>query len=171
MFPLMLSLLMLWGLGQDDIPKVGERAPDFEAQATGNKTIRLSDLRGHWVVLYFYPKSFTPGCTTEACTLRDAYGKIQSQGAVILGVSLDNIETQERFKKEYNLPFDLISDHDKKIAKAYGVLGVGGLYAKRVTFLIDPEGRVAHVFEKVDPARHDREVYETLKKLKEMPKS
>ncbi len=171
MIPVLLSMLLLFGSGKDDRPRVGDPAPDFEAQATGGKTIRLSDLRGHWVVLYFYPKSFTPGCTTQACTLRDAYEKIQSLGAVILGVSLDDLETQERFKAEYKLPFDLISDHDKKIAKAYGVLGMGGLYAKRVTFLIDPEGRIAHIFEKVDPARHDREVYETLSKLQATAKS
>ncbi|MDQ7040208.1 MAG: peroxiredoxin [Rhodothermus sp.] len=171
MMPVLLSMLLLFGFGKSDRPKVGEPAPDFEAKATGGKTIRLSDLRGQWVVLYFYPKAFTPGCTTEACTLRDAYEKIRALGAVILGVSLDNLETQERFKAKYNLPFDLISDQDKKIARAYDVLGMGGLYAKRVTFLIDPEGRIAHIFEKVDPARHDREVYETLKQLQESRKS
>lgn len=171
MLSLMLSLLLLFGFSKADMPKVGDPAPDFEAQATGNKTIRLSRLRGQWVVLYFYPKAFTPGCTTEACTLRDAYEQIQSLGAVILGVSLDDLKTQERFKAKYKLPFDLISDHDKKIAKAYGVLGMGGLYAKRITFLIDPEGRIAHVFDQVNPARHDREVYETLKKLQGSAKS
>lgn len=167
----LLSMLLVFGWSKADRPRIGDLAPEFEAQATGGKTIRLSDLRGQWVVLYFYPKSFTPGCTAEACTLRDAYEQIQSLDAVILGVSLDNLETQERFKAKYRLPFDLISDHDKKISRAYGVLGIGGLYAKRVTFLIDPEGRIAHIFDEVDPARHDHEVYEKLKQLQATYKS
>ncbi len=171
MMPLMLSLLLFLSARDTDRPKVGDPAPDFEAQATGDQTIRLRDLRGQWVVLYFYPKSFTPGCTTQACTLRDAYEKIQSLGAVILGVSLDDLETQERFKAEYKLPFDLISDVHGEIARAYEVLADNGRYARRVTFLIDPEGRIAHIFEKVDPARHDREVYETLKRLQVSRKS
>jgi len=162
-FPLMFLMLPLFNT--DKKPKVGAPAPAFEAPATNDQTIRLSDLRGKWVVLYFYPKAFTPGCTKESCALRDSYKEIQQLGAVILGVSLDDIETQKRFKEEYKLPFELLSDRDKEISRAYGVLGMGGLYAKRVTFIIDPEGRIAYIFDKVDAANHDEEVKEVLSQL------
>ncbi len=164
MWTLLLAFLLLFSF-TDKRPKVGEPAPDFEAPATNDQTIKLGDFRGKWVVLYFYPKAFTPGCTKEACALRDAYKEIQQLGAVILGVSLDDVDTLKRFKEEYHLPFELVSDADKSISKAYGVLGFGGLYAKRVTFIIDPEGKVAHVFEKVNAAEHDREVLEVLQKV------
>lgn len=161
-------------------PRIGKPAPDFQALATNGKTIKLSDLKGSWVVLYFYPKSFTPGCTAEACALRDSYDKITEIGVVlpededkkqgldviILGVSTDSIETQNKFKSEYNLPFDLLSDKEKAISKAYDVLGITGLTAQRKTFIIDPKGDIAYVFDKVDAGKHDQEVMEVLDKLK-----
>ncbi|MCS7082660.1 MAG: peroxiredoxin [Bacteroidetes bacterium] len=161
---LLVFALTLWP-GSDKKPKVGDPAPDFEAPATSGKTIRLRDLKGSWVVLYFYPKAFTPGCTAQSCALRDGYAEIQKLGAVILGVSLDDLETQKRFKAEHRLPFELLSDVDKKIAGAYGVLAPMGLFAQRKTFIIDPEGRIAYVFDKVDAAKHDQEVRQVLAQL------
>nr|BCX01007.1 MAG: peroxiredoxin [Bacteroidota bacterium] len=157
--------LMVFGLGSDEKPRVGDPAPDFEAPATNGKTIRLSALKGKWVVLYFYPKAFTPGCTAQSCSLRDGYAEIEKFGAVVLGVSLDDLETQKRFKAEHRLPFELISDADKKIARAYGVLAPMGLFAQRKTFVIDPQGRIAYIFEKVDTARHEQEVRQVLAQL------
>lgn len=141
-------------------------APDFSAPATNGKNISLRDLSGKWLVLYFYPKAFTPGCTSESCSLRDHHKDIIQEDAVILGVSLDNIETQKKFKKEYKLPFELLSDVNKDIARAYNTLGFMGLYTKRVTFLISPEGKIAHVFDKVNTATHDQQVLKKLHALK-----
>ncbi|MEW6365413.1 MAG: peroxiredoxin [Acidobacteriota bacterium] len=145
---------------------VNDLAPDFNAPSTSGETIRLSGLKGSWVVLYFYPKAFTPGCTKESCSLRDGYAYVQKQGAKILGVSLDDIETQTRFKKEYALPFDLISDSKKEISKAYGTLGAMAAYSERKTFIISPDGKIAHIFDKVNVDDHDAEVVAMLEKLK-----
>lgn len=159
--------------------RIGKPAPDFSALATSGKTIKLSDLKGSWVVLYFYPKSFTPGCTAEACALRDSYDKITDIGVVlssdedkkhstdvvILGVSTDSIETQNKFKAEYKLPFDLLSDKEKIISKAYDVLGMTGMAAQRKTFIINPEGNIAYIFDKVDAGKHDQEVMKVLEEL------
>lgn len=160
-------------------PRIGKSAPDFSALATNGKTIKLSDLKGSWVVLYFYPKSFTPGCTAEACALRDSYDKLTDIGValpsdenkkeksdvVILGVSTDSIETQNKFKAKYNLPFDLLSDKEKTISKAYDVLGLTGMTAQRKTFIINPEGNIAYIFDKVDAGKHDQEVMKVLEEL------
>lgn len=158
--------------------QVGDAAPGFEALATDDKKIKLSDLKGRWIVLYFYPKSFTPGCTAEACALRDSYGdiqklgvmigdekpKVQESGAVILGVSTDKIGTQKKFKAKYNLPFELLDDSNKDIAKAYDVLRITGT-AQRKTFIINPEGKIAYIFEKVNASEHDSEVKKVLADL------
>lgn len=148
-------------------PEVGANAPDFEAPATNGKTIKLSDFKGSWVVLYFYPKSFTPGCTAESCSLRDSYTDIRDMDAVILGVSLDDIETQQKFKDKYKLQFELVSDKDKEISKKFDVLGLAGMYAKRKTFIINPDGKIAYIFDKVNANEHDAEVKDVLDKLKE----
>lgn len=144
----------------------GDMAPDFSAPATNGKTMHLKDLKGQWVVLYFYPKAFTPGCTKESCSLRDHHAEITKEGAVILGVSLDDIATQKKFKEKYRLPFELLSDADKTMARAFNTLGFMGLYTKRVTYLISPEGKIAHVFEDVNAATHDRQVLDKLRELK-----
>lgn len=147
--------------------KVGNKAPDFNAPSTTGKNISLEELKGKWVVLYFYPKSFTPGCTAESCSLRDGYKDIQKMNAVVLGVSLDGIETQKKFKEKYKLSFELLADTEKKISKAYDVLGFGSLYAKRKTFIINPEGKIVHIIDKVTTGSHDTQVLEILRKLQE----
>lgn len=146
-------------------PMINKPAPDFKAPATNGKTVSLSDYKGQWLVLYFYPKAFTPGCTAESCSLRDGFSEIQKLNATVLGVSLDDLETQKKFKAKYNLPFDLLDDKNKKIAKAYDVLGMLGLYAQRKTFIINPKGTLVYIFDKVSSKTHDQEVYKKLKEL------
>jgi thioredoxin-dependent peroxiredoxin len=158
-FLLALSASKAWGL------QVGDPAPDISAPSTSGKNVKLSELKGSWVVLYFYPKAFTPGCTAESCSLRDGYSEIRKLGATILGVSLDNLTTQIDFQAKYHLPFDLLSDSKKDVAKAFDSLGLAGLMAQRKTFIISPEGKIAFIFDKVNTGGHDKEVAETLKKL------
>lgn len=148
-----------WGLN------VGDPVPDISAPSTSGRDVKLTELKGSWVVLYFYPKAFTPGCTAESCSLRDGYAEIQRLGAMILGVSLDNLPTQIDFKAKYRLPFDLLSDSKKEVTKAFNVLGLAGLMAQRKTFVINPEGKIAWIFDKVNTGGHDREVTEVLKNL------
>jgi peroxiredoxin Q/BCP len=148
--------------------KEGDLAPEFRAKATGGREISLADLRGKNVVLYFYPKDDTPGCTKEACAFRDATGEIQAKGAVVLGVSIDPPASHERFAAKFQLPFPLLSDADKKIVAAYGVWGkkrfMGRTYqgTHRVTFLIGPDGRIRKIWPKVKPAEHAEEVLAAL---------
>ena len=149
--------------------EVGETAPLFTGLSTGGKTISLEKYRGSWVVLYFYPKAFTPGCTAESCSLRDKYEILIAKKAEVIGVSFDDIETQEEFKTAHNLPFDLISDHDKKIAKLYDAVGFLGLYAKRKTYIIGPDGKIAYIFQKIDTKNHSEEVIAVIEKLDEIP--
>ena len=146
--------------------QVGDAAPAFKAPSTAGRELSLGDFAGKWLVVYFYPKSFTPGCTTESCALRDGYADIQAEGAVILGVSLDKLETQNKFKAEHKLPFDLLSDETKEVAKAFDVLAIGGFMAKRVTFIVNPEGKVAKILDDVKTGSHDGQVLEALRTLK-----
>lgn len=143
--------------------EIGQPAPSFDCLSTTGKNLTLNDFKGKWLVLYFYPKAFTPGCTAESCSLRDNHGEIKKLGAEILGVSLDGLETQIEFKKKYQLPFELLADAEKKVGTAYGVLGFLSLYAKRKTFIIDPDGKLAHIFDSVTSASHDEEVLKILK--------
>jgi peroxiredoxin Q/BCP len=137
-----------------------EIAPDFELQTDNGESVRLSDYRGKPVVLYFYPKDNTPGCTKEACGIRDAWSDFERRGAVVLGVSADSISSHERFKAKYQLPFTLLADTEHAVAESYGVwkpkrlAGKSFLGVVRATFLIDAEGKVAKVWPKVDPAKH-----------------
>ena len=149
--------------------KVGDSAPGFAAPAASGKTIKLSDFKGQWVVLYFYPKAGTPKCTQEACSLRDGYAETQKAGAVIVGVSLDDLDVLQKFQQTESLPFELLSDSKKQVSRAYGVLGLGGLFAQRRTFLIDPQGRIAYIFEEVNPAGHSRQVLDVLARLQAQP--
>jgi len=147
--------------------KVGDRAPDFTLTDERGLPRSLKNYLGKSpVVLYFYPKDFTPGCTAEACSFRDDYKVYEQKGAVVVGVSLDSVESHARFSEHYNLPFTLLSDNKKEVAKAYGVLGLGGLLAKRVTFIIDRSGSIAAIFSRVDVKQHSQEVLEALEKVR-----
>ena len=145
--------------------KAGDRAPDFSAPATNGKTVQLSDFKGKWLVLYFFPKAFTPGCTAQACSLRDGMASLKGTDAVVLGVSLDELDIARKFKAENNLPFELLSDTKKDIAKAYGVLGIMELFAIRRTFIIAPDGTIAEVIHKVDTNGHAAQVKRALDRL------
>ena len=152
--------------------QIGSLAPEFALPDEKNIVHRLSDYRGKFVLLYFYPKDNTPGCTTEACNFRDDYSAYQEAGVMILGVSPDGPASHARFKAKYDLPFPLLADEGHQVCDLYGVWGpkkfMGREYegVHRTTFLIDPEGRIAHVFEKVKPSKHSAEVLEVLESLR-----
>ena len=146
--------------------KVGDQAPDFNGPTSDGSRLRLKDFAGKKnVVLYFYPKDDTPGCTKEACSFRDNLRSIRNSGAEIIGVSVDSTESHAKFAKKYSLPFPLVSDEDKRISTAYGVLRDHGLSTNRVTFLIDKNGKVAKIFPKVDVTQHTEEVTAALREL------
>ena len=146
----------------------GAPAPDFELQSDEGETVTLSALRGKPVVLYFYPKDDTPGCTTEACEFRDAYDRFRDQGVEILGVSPDTEASHQKFKTKYELPFTLLADPDHEAAEAYGVWKEKRNYGKtymgveRSTFIIDADGKVARAMRGIKPAGHAAQVLETL---------
>ena len=146
----------------------GQEAPDFELTTDTGETVKLSALRGKPVVLYFYPKDDTPGCTTQACGIRDAWGEFERAGAVVLGVSPDDERSHEKFRSKYDLPFTLLADTDHSVAEQYGVWGeknyLGRNYfgVKRSTFVIDENGKIKKVFEKVKPATHADDVLAAL---------
>jgi thioredoxin-dependent peroxiredoxin len=140
----------------------GKPAPEFELQSDSGETIKLSDLRGKPVVLYFYPKDDTPGCTRQACGIRDAYREFEQAGAVVLGVSADDQASHERFRAKYSLPFTLLADPDHKLAEPYGVGHEGKRSYERSTFVIDADGKVAKIMRRVNPDRHADEVLAAL---------
>ncbi len=146
-------------------------APDFELQDDTGTKRRLSSFRGQPVVLYFYPADDTPGCTKEACGFRDNYSAYEDAAVTILGVSPDSVKSHARFKTKYGLPFPLLADDGHKVCDAYGVWGPKKLMGRqyegvlRTTFVIDPKGNIARVFENVRPSEHAAEVLETLKNL------
>ena len=145
--------------------KAGDNAPDFEGPTTEGKTLGLKDFLGKKnVVLYFYPKDDTPGCAKEACSFRDNLQPIRSLGAEIIGVSVDSVESHKKFSTKFSLPFPLISDKEKRIATAYGVLRVTGT-TNRVTFIIDKNGKIAKIFPKVDVSKHTEEVVAAIKEI------
>ena len=144
--------------------EVGIPAPDFEAQTDRGETFKLSDLRGKPLVLYFYPRADTPGCTKEACGFRDDFSAYGKKGVEIIGVSPDSVKKQSKFKDKFDLPFTLIADEDHRIAELYGVWGLKKFMGRefegvhRVTYLINAEGEIVHVFEKVKPEEHSAEI-------------
>jgi peroxiredoxin Q/BCP len=146
----------------------GTMAPDFRLPADGGGEVALSDHRGKKVVLYFYPKDNTSGCTQEACDFRDDYSQITAAGAVVLGVSPDSVKSHDGFKLRYNLPFFLLSDPDHRVAEMYGAWGEKKMYGKsymgiiRTTFVIDEQGRIVKVFPKVRVKGHSQEVLAAL---------
>src|SRR6476659_9620582 len=146
----------------------GDLAPEFTAATNGGGTMSLADLKGKNVILYFYPKDDTPGCTKEACAFRDDFAEFKERGAVVLGVSTDSVKSHDKFVRKYKLPFTLLADEDKKIVKAYGVWGrksfLGRKYqgTHRVTFLIGPDGIIKRIWLTVKPVEHAKEVLETI---------
>jgi peroxiredoxin Q/BCP len=149
----------------------GSQAPDFILPDENNVTRRLSDFRGHPVVLYFYPKDDTPGCTTEACNFRDDYSAYVNANLIVLGVSPDSPKSHAKFKTKYSLPFPLLADEGHHVCSLYGVWGPKKSYGRsyegvlRTTFLIDSNGRIAKVFENVRPAEHSGQILEAVKSL------
>jgi peroxiredoxin Q/BCP len=147
-------------------PKIGDPAPDFSGKTTDGSTVSLEDYRGKKLVMYFYPMDDTPGCTAQACSLRDHNADIAAKGAAILGVSTQDESSHQKFTKKHRLNFPLLADTDRGVAKAYGVMGTGvfgvarGLIglAERVTFIIDEKGRIAAVIDDPDTANHAEQV-------------
>jgi peroxiredoxin Q/BCP len=148
---------------------INDKAPEFTLPDQNGKEISLKDFRGKYVVLYFYPRADTPGCTVEACEFRDSYRKIQNTGTVILGISPDQPKAQKKFEEKYSLPFTLLGDADKKVGNAFGVIQEKNMYGKKVmgvartTFIIGPDGKIKHIFQKVKPEGHAEEVLAYLK--------
>ena len=148
--------------------KEGDPAPDFSAPTNGGGRVSLADFKGKNVILYFYPRDDTPGCTKEACAFRDHFAEFKKQGAVVLGVSVDPVKAHDKFVGKYKLPFTLLADEDRKIVQAYGVWGQKSFLGKkylgthRVTFLIGPDGRIKKIWPKVKPEEHAEEVLAAL---------
>ena len=148
--------------------KVGEKAPDFNVSTDAGQKVKLSDFKGKKIVLYFYPKDDTPGCTKEACAFRDGIDEIKDRGAVVLGVSTDSVDSHKKFKSKFDLNFPLLADTDKKIVEAYGVWKEKTNYGKtymgieRTTFIIDEQGKVSHIFPKVKVDEHYDAVIDAL---------
>jgi peroxiredoxin Q/BCP len=163
-----LGLFLAFRAGRGELPAQGVAAPAFDlADAAGHRH-RLADYGGRWLVLYFYPKDETPGCTAEACALRDDFAAFRQRGVALLGVSLDDAASHAAFAQRHGLPFPLLSDPDGVVARAYGSLwNLGPIrMAKRHTFVIDPRGRIARVFRDVSPKGHARELLAALDQLK-----
>jgi len=145
-------------------PKVGDFAPDFQLPSTRDKDITLKEFRGKDVILYFYPKDDTPGCTAEACSFRDHEGDLSKQHAVVLGVSTDSIESHGKFKSKYDLNFPLLADETADVAKMYGVWKEKNLYGRRTwgvartTYWIGADGKIKKIYKKVDPLKHADEI-------------
>jgi len=148
--------------------KEGDKAPDFTALTNGGGKVSLSDFKGKSVILYFYPRDNTPGCTKEACAFRDEFAAFKKKGAVVLGVSTDSAKSHDKFVEKQKLPFTLLADEDKKIVNAYGVwgeknfMGMKFMGTNRVTFLIGSDGRIKKIWPKVKPAQHAEEVLASL---------
>jgi peroxiredoxin Q/BCP len=147
---------------------VGDRAPDFTLPDTQGNAVTLSQLRGQTVVLYFYPRDNTPGCTKEACSFRDEYARYRDADTVVLGISTDSVKSHQKFTDKYQLPFPLLADEDASVATAYGVYGLKKFMGKeymgitRTTFVIDPEGTISQIYRKVKVASHATDIFPDL---------
>ena len=150
-----------------EVPKVGEAAPDFNLPDQQGQMHTLHEYAGKWLVLYFYPKDDTPGCTQEACAFRDDLHQLTELGAQVVGISVDDSDSHAEFAKKYHLPFPLLADKTTEVAQHYGVLLNMILIkvARRYTFLIDPQGRINRVYDKVETSRHSREIIEDMKRV------
>ncbi|MGC8776205.1 MAG: thioredoxin-dependent thiol peroxidase [Minisyncoccia bacterium] len=153
--------------------KLNQKAPDFKLKDQDGKNHKLSDYRGKWVLIYFYPKDDTPGCTKEACAIRDNFPDFKKLNIVVLGISVDSVESHKKFVKKYNLPFILLSDDKKEVVKKYGVWAkkkfMGKVYegTLRTSFLIDPFGKIFKIYKNVKPEFHAEEVLNDLKNINE----
>lgn len=154
--------------------KIGDTAPDFSLQDQSGLTHQISDYRGQWVLLYFYPKDMTPGCTTQACTLRDVWDEFKQLDTVILGISTDSVDSHRKFAEKHQLPFTLLADCEKKVVQQYRVWGERSFMGKkymgtaRTSFLVNPEGVIEKIYEKVKPMRHALDVLGDLRALREV---
>ena len=150
------------------ILKVGDDAPTFTLPDSLGNQVSLNDYKGKWVVLYFYPKDDTPGCTTEACQFRDDFKSLEAIGAKVIGVSIDDSFSHKKFAEKYNLPFPLLSDASGEVASRYGALNnfLVIKLAKRYTYLINPQGKIAKIYLSVDTSKHSQEIIDDLKGLK-----
>jgi len=161
------SLLVARAARAGELPVVGKPAPDFNLPDQNGKQHSLEDYRGKWLVLYFYPKDDTPGCTKEACAFRDDLNQIAELGAHVVGVSVDDTASHAEFAKKYNLPFPLLADKMTETTERYGAL-MNLLFikvARRYTFLIDPRGNIGKIYLSVETSRHSKDIIEDLKKL------
>jgi peroxiredoxin Q/BCP len=155
---------------EDEMLEIGDQAPNFTLKNEAGEDVTLSSFRGKPVIMYWYPRDDTPGCTTEACSFRDAYGEFRQAGAVVLGVSTDDVGSHAKFKSKYNLPFTLLSDPGHQVADQYGVWGKKKFMGRefegvqRVTYLIDEQGIVKQVWPKVNPEGHADEILAVLRK-------
>ncbi len=167
-----LALLVSQMARAGELPKVGAAAPDFDLPDQNGERHTLKEYAGKWLVLYFYPKDDTPGCTQEACAFRDDLHKLAALGAQVVGISVDDSASHAEFAKKYHLPFPLLADQSAEVAARYGALMNLGFFkiARRYTFLIDPQGKVAKVYQKVETSKHSTEIIEDLKKLTEKGK-
>jgi thioredoxin-dependent peroxiredoxin len=153
------------------MPEAGEPAPDFTLPSSAGGTVSLADLRGQRVIVYFYPKDDTPGCTAEACGFRDAWPELQEAGVVVLGISKDGTRSHEKFARKYGLPFTLLSDEDHAVAERYGVWQQKSLYGKtylgmaRTTFYIRPDGLIGHIWKQVKVPGHAARILQYLAKV------
>lgn len=165
-FSLFIFIMLFSAFSKADI-KEGEPAPDFELADQYNKPHKLPDYKGKWVVLYFYPRDDTPGCTTQACGFRDDIFKIRAMNAEVIGVSVDNTESHAKFAEKHGLPFPLLSDGDAQVAKSYdSAWSLGPIkVAKRHTFIIDPQGNLARIYRDVKPDENSNEVIRDLTSL------
>ena len=157
----------MFNIANADSLVTGQAAPDFNLVDQNGENHSLANYRGQWVILYFYPKDDTPGCTKEACAFRDEYKAITAKNSQVLGVSVDDQASHEKFAEKYSLPFPLLVDADGAVAKQYGSLRSLGFikFAKRHTFIIDPEGNIAVIYRDVDPNNHSQEILADLDKL------
>jgi thioredoxin-dependent peroxiredoxin len=159
-------MITLFGARADDLA-IGAQAPEFRLTDQYGKPHSLADYRGQWLVLYFYPRDDTPGCTTEACAFRDDIRRLQQMHVALLGISLDSVASHRKFAEKYGLPFPLLADAGGQVSKAYGTLwSLGPIrFSRRHSFIIDPQGRVARVYRSVEAGQHSEEVIRDLTAL------
>ncbi|MBI3223297.1 MAG: peroxiredoxin [Nitrosomonadales bacterium] len=160
-------LLVARAARSGELPKVGSPAPNFNLPDQNGTTHTLQDFRGKWLVLYFYPKDDTPGCTQEACAFRDDLNQLAEMGSEVVGVSVDDSTSHAEFAKKYHLPFPLLADKTGEVAASYGALMNLGIIklARRFTFLIDPQGNISKVYLSVETSRHSKEIIDDLKRV------